>query len=98
MPNSRWVNRGILSAYSLPVYVTIQSRCRAALLTTGSLVFLAGCGGPSATPQGGSSGERQRLLLVSYAVTKGAYDRILLDVPRGMAACVDGSCAIAEFQ
>jgi sulfate transport system substrate-binding protein len=40
-------------------------------------VLLAGCGGPSTTPQGGGSGERQRLLLVSYAVTKGAYDRIL---------------------
>lgn len=57
--------------------MTIQSRRLAALLATGSLVLLAGCGGPSATPQGGGSGGRQRLLLVSYAVTKGAYDRIL---------------------
>lgn len=30
-----------------------------------------------ATPRGGGSGEPQRLLLVSYAVTKGAYDQIL---------------------
>ena len=57
--------------------MTIQSRSLAALLATGSLVILAGCGGPSALPQAGGSGERQRLLLVSYAVTKGAYDRIL---------------------
>lgn len=55
----------------------IQSRRLAALLATGSLVLLAGCGGPSTTPQAGGSGERQRLLLVSYAVTKAAYDRIL---------------------
>jgi len=40
-------------------------------------VLLAGCGGPSAAPQADVSGERQRLLLVSYAVTKGAYERIL---------------------
>ena len=57
--------------------MTIQSRRLAALLATGALVLLAGCGGPSTTPQAGGSGERQRLLLVSYAVTKGAYDRIL---------------------
>jgi len=57
--------------------VTVLSRRLAALLASGSLLLLAGCGGPSTTPQGGSSGERQRLLLVSYAVTKGAYDRIL---------------------
>ena len=48
-----------------------------ALLATGSLLLLAGCGGPSPTMQGKGSGGRQQLLLVSYAVTKGAYDRIL---------------------
>jgi sulfate/thiosulfate-binding protein len=57
--------------------VTFQSWRLASLLATGSLVLLAGCGGPSATPPAGSTGERQQLLLVSYAVTKGAYDRIL---------------------
>jgi sulfate/thiosulfate-binding protein len=49
----------------------------AALVATGSLVLLAGCGNPSSTTQGKGSGGRQQLLLVSYAVTKGAYDRIL---------------------
>jgi sulfate/thiosulfate transport system substrate-binding protein len=49
----------------------------AALLATGSLVFLAGCGAPSSATKGHGSGGRQPLLLVSYAVTKGAYDRIL---------------------
>ena len=49
----------------------------AALLASGSLVVLAGCGGPSSAPQAEGSAERPRLLLVSYAVTKGAYDRIL---------------------
>jgi sulfate transport system substrate-binding protein len=43
--------------------VTIQSRCLAALFTTGSLVFLAGCGGPSATPQGGGSGTQTRAVI-----------------------------------
>ena len=38
---------------------------------------LVGCGSPSSAPQGQGSGARQQLLLVSYAVTKGAYDRIL---------------------
>ncbi|WP_259722010.1 sulfate ABC transporter substrate-binding protein [Synechococcus sp. CS-1328] len=57
--------------------MVFQSRRLAALVATGSLALLAGCGGPSATPQAGGSGERQPLLLVSYAVTKGAYDRIL---------------------
>ena len=66
-----------MSFHAPPDDVTIQSRRVIALLATGSLVFLAGCGSPSPTPQAGSSGERQRLLLVSYAVTKGAYDRIL---------------------
>lgn len=69
--------RGTLSAYSPPDNVPFRSRRLASLFAAGSLVLLAGCGGPSATPQAGSSGERQRLLLVSYAVTKGAYDRIL---------------------
>jgi sulfate transport system substrate-binding protein len=40
-------------------------------------MLLASCKGPSTTPQAGGSGQRQQLLLVSYAVTKGAYDRIL---------------------
>jgi sulfate/thiosulfate-binding protein len=47
------------------------------LMAAGSLILLTGCGGGSTPPQAGGSGERQRLLLVSYAVTKGAYDRIL---------------------
>ena len=53
-----------------------SQRC-AALLAAGSVVLLAGCGSPAAGPQGQGSGKSQRLLLVSYAVTKGAYDRIL---------------------
>jgi sulfate transport system substrate-binding protein len=48
-----------------------------ALLAAGSLVLLAGCGGqPKSTGAGDPDGQQQ-LLLVSYAVTKGAYDRIL---------------------
>ena len=47
------------------------------LCVAGAVVLLAGCGSPSSAPQSGGAGERQRLLLVSYAVTKGAYDRIL---------------------
>jgi len=57
--------------------VPFRSRRLASLFAAVSLVLLAGCGSPSATPKAGGSGERQRLLLVSYAVTKGAYDRIL---------------------
>ncbi|MFY8148260.1 MAG: sulfate ABC transporter substrate-binding protein [Prochlorococcaceae cyanobacterium] len=53
------------------------SRRLPALLAAGSLALLAGCGSPSSAPQGQGSGERQQLLLVSYAVTKGAYSRIL---------------------
>jgi sulfate/thiosulfate-binding protein len=53
------------------------SRRVAALLSTGSLLLLAGCGSPASAPQNQGPGERQRLLVVSYAVTKGAYDRIL---------------------
>ncbi|MFM7514751.1 MAG: sulfate ABC transporter substrate-binding protein, partial [Cyanobium sp.] len=49
----------------------------AALTAAATLLALTGCGNRSSAPQPSSSGERQRLLLVSYAVTKGAYDRIL---------------------
>jgi sulfate/thiosulfate-binding protein len=69
--------RGTLSAHSPPDNVPFRPRRLTSLFAAGSLVLLVGCGGPSATPQAGGSGERQRLLLVSYAVTKGAYDRIL---------------------
>jgi sulfate transport system substrate-binding protein len=55
----------------------MSMRRLAALLATGSLGLLAGCGGPSSTTQGQGGGGRQQLLLVSYAVTKGAYERIL---------------------
>ena len=54
-----------------------SSSCVVRLLAVGSLALLAGCGGPASAPRGQGSGERQQLLLVSYAVTKGAYDRIL---------------------
>ncbi len=41
-------------------------------------LLLGGCGGPKPTTgTGGAAGGRQDLLLVSYAVTKSAYDRIL---------------------
>ena len=49
----------------------------AALTAAATLLALTGCSNRSSAPQPSSSGERQRLLLVSYAVTKGAYDRIL---------------------
>jgi sulfate transport system substrate-binding protein len=51
-------------------------RAPAGLLAAGLVALLAGCSSGS-TPGAASSGDRQRLLLVSYAVTKGAYDRIL---------------------
>ena len=47
------------------------------LVAAGALVLLVGCGGGRQASGGGEAGGRQRLLLVSYAVTKGAYDRIL---------------------
>lgn len=48
-------------------------------MAASALVLLVGCsGGREASGGGeGKGGGRQRLLLVSYAVTKGAYDRIL---------------------
>ena len=51
-------------------------RCWSPLALAGVLV-LAGCGGGQKSAQPSGSGGRQQLLLVSYAVTKGAYDRIL---------------------
>lgn len=44
-------------------------------LTIGSPLLLAGCGGSGGS--GGSAGGSKQLMLVSYAVTKSAYDRIL---------------------
>jgi len=74
---------GYNSTVPRPEIVSQRSRALPAILCAavagGSL---AGCGG--ATPSGSSGdGKRQELLLVSYAVTKGAYDRIL---PRFEAA------------
>jgi len=51
-------------------------KCWSPLALAGVLV-LAGCSGGQKSAQPGGSGGRQQLLLVSYAVTKGAYDRIL---------------------
>jgi sulfate transport system substrate-binding protein len=52
-----------------------------ALALTGGSSLLAGCGGGAPTPQGSATGATggsgKELLVVSYAVTKGAYDRIL---------------------
>lgn len=67
----------LLFARSLPVIVAKYPQRLSALLAAGSLVVLAGCGGPQPTAGTGNSGGPQELLLVSYAVTKGAYDRIL---------------------
>ncbi|MCP9820300.1 sulfate ABC transporter substrate-binding protein [Synechococcus sp. Cruz-9H2] len=47
------------------------------MLAAGSLVLLAGCGGPPQSSGTGDPDGQQQLLLVSYAVTKGAYDRII---------------------
>lgn len=44
-------------------------------LAIGSPLLLAGCGGSGGS--GGSAGGSKQLMLVSYAVTKSAYDRIL---------------------
>jgi sulfate/thiosulfate-binding protein len=60
---------------SLPDNVFIPGRRLAAVAAAAALGLLTGCGGPSSPPAG--SAERQTLLLVSYAVTKGAYGRIL---------------------
>jgi sulfate transport system substrate-binding protein len=46
------------------------------LLALGSALLLVACGAPRA-PSASGEGEPQELLLVSYAVTKGAYARIL---------------------
>jgi len=59
------------------VYPTPVSRRRAlglvvALAALASPLLLAGCGGSSS-----SAGKGKELMLVSYAVTKSAYDRIL---------------------
>ncbi|MEB3167799.1 MAG: sulfate ABC transporter substrate-binding protein [Cyanobium sp.] len=55
----------------------MQVRRSAALFAAAMSLLLMSCGRPAAAPQGQSTGERKVLLLVSYAVTKGAYDRIL---------------------
>lgn len=47
------------------------------LVRGGFVLLLSGCGSPSSAPQAEGAGVRQRLLLVSYVVTKGAYERIL---------------------
>lgn len=47
------------------------------LLAFAGVLVLTGCGGGREAAQSGSPGGRQQLLLVSYAVTKGAYDRTL---------------------
>lgn len=55
-----------------------QLLSRGSLLALSSSILLTACGtasGPSA--EGGKGEGRQELLLVSYAVTKGAYDKIL---------------------
>jgi sulfate transport system substrate-binding protein len=51
----------------------------AALVALASPLLLAGCGGGTggSSGTGGTSGKGQELMLVSYAVTKSAYDRIL---------------------
>lgn len=48
----------------------------AALLALGSAALLVACA-PAKGPSAAGAGEPQELLVVSYAVTKGAYDRIL---------------------
>ena len=48
-----------------------------ALMSTGFLLSLVGCGSAEKQTQSTSPTREQELLLVSYAVTKGAYDRIL---------------------
>jgi sulfate transport system substrate-binding protein len=48
----------------------------AALLALGSAALLVACA-PARGPSAAGAGEPQELLVVSYAVTKGAYDRIL---------------------
>lgn len=43
----------------------------------GGAMLLVACGAPKTPTSSGESGQPQELLVVSYAVTKGAYDRIL---------------------
>ena len=47
------------------------------LLALGSSLLLVACGPSKAPSAGDGTSKQQELLLVSYAVTKGAYDRIL---------------------
>jgi sulfate transport system substrate-binding protein len=61
---------------------TGSAAVRAALLAAAPLVLLSACGGSQPSSSTGPSGATS-LTLVSYAVTKGAYDRIL---PRFRAA------------
>jgi sulfate/thiosulfate transport system substrate-binding protein len=54
------------------------SRPFSVVAVAGALVIVAGCGSPQGSTEAGSSSSApQELLLVSYAVTKSAYDRIL---------------------
>ncbi len=54
------------------------SRPLSVVAVAGALVIVAGCGSPQGSTEAGSgSSAPQELLLVSYAVTKSAYDRIL---------------------
>lgn len=50
---------------------------RTLALSLGGTLLLASCGAPREPSANGESGQPQELLVVSYAVTKGAYDRIL---------------------
>ena len=76
-PVRRPANRGIFRPYFRSDHVAISgSLARGALLALGGSVLLTSCAsssGPSTAEKGG----KQELLLVSYAVTKGAYDKIL---------------------
>ena len=47
------------------------------MLAVGCSLALASCSSPNNTPRAGEGSNAQELVLVSYAVTKGAYDRIL---------------------
>jgi sulfate transport system substrate-binding protein len=54
----------------------LRTLAATALVLAASGLGLSGCGGPGTGDKAGGSG-RNELLLVSYAVTKSAYDRIL---------------------
>ena len=70
-------NRGIFCAYSRSTQVTIvRVLSRGSLLAIGSSILLTSCASAPGPSAAGGKG-KQELLLVSYAVTKGAYDRIL---------------------